>query len=401
LHGNASIVKAASRPLQRDTAGIIALARPLAAVFCVSVGVGLIFGFQPPLLAFVLERQGASSFQIGAITGISTIAVIVCGPLYPRLIARLGLRLAIIAGIGLAAVILLLMPAFQHLHAWFALRFLTGCALGLTWIASEIWLNLLASDRSRGTVMGIYATVFAAGVMAGPLLLQFTGTAGGRPFQIGALCLAVTLLPLLWVREPAAVHADQDAAMRLRDCLHSAPVVMLAALIAGLVESADISLLPVFGLQRGLRESAALLLVTVFLAGNVFLQLPIGRIADRLGRRRILAVCATVSMLGPPLLPALMHAPALLWPLLFLWGGTMYGFYTQGIALLGESFPARELAGANTTFVIVYCAGGVLGPGLGGLAMDRWNPYGLVVFLSAAAALLLLGLAASALRRGA
>ena len=39
----------------------------LAAVFCATMGVGLIFGFQPPLLALVLSRQGESSFAIGAL----------------------------------------------------------------------------------------------------------------------------------------------------------------------------------------------------------------------------------------------------------------------------------------------------------------------------------------------
>jgi hypothetical protein len=46
-------------------------------------------------------------------------------------------------------------------------------------------------------------------------------------------------------------------------------------------------------------------------------------------------------------------------------------------------------------FVVVYCAGGIVGPSLGGLAMDYWSPNGLLVFLSAAP--LLLG--ASLLRR--
>jgi MFS family permease len=170
---------------------------------------------------------------------------------------------------------------------------------------------------------------------------------------------------------------------------------MVAALIAGLVESAYVSLLPVFALLRGLDETSSLVLVTVFLAGNVILQLPIGRLGDRLGRLRVLALCAAVCVIGPILLSAVLGIPWLSWPLLLLWGGTMYGFYTQGIALLGESYPHAELADANTVFVVVYCAGGIVGPSLGGLAMDWWKPNGLLVFLSGAPLLL----AAPLLRR--
>ena len=44
---------------------------------------------------------------------------------------------------------------------------------------------------------------------------------------------------------------------------------------------ADLTLLPLFGLNAGIGERASLLLVTVFKAGNVILQTPIG-LLDRL-----------------------------------------------------------------------------------------------------------------------
>ena len=364
------------------------------AVFSATLGVGLIFGFQPPLLAFVLTRHGASSFAIGAVTSVGTIAVIALSPFYPRLIARFGPRLAILVGIGIAVATLLIMPFMTGLQGWMALRLATGCALGLAWIASEVWLNMLSEDQTRGTVMGIYTTVFAAGVMSGPLLLQFIGSTGSRPFYVGALCLASTALPLLLSRPTSRVERTPVQKRPLGQLLRAAPIVMLAALTAGLVESTDISLLPVFGLRRGLNESAALALVTVFLVGNVLLQLPISALADRFGRLRVLAFCGGTSVIGPLLLTSSLSTPWLLWPLLLLWGGTMYGFYAQGIALLGDSYPTEDLAAANSVFVVVYCLGGLVGPGLGGLAMDWWTPQGLVVFLSCVPLLLVVPLLA-------
>jgi MFS family permease len=371
----------------------------LRTVLYASLGVGLIFGFQPPLMALVLARQGASSFEIGAVTGIGTIAVITLGPFYPAAIARLGLRYAMITGIGIAVTMQLIMPLLASFQAWLVLRFATGCALGLAWIASEVWLNTLSTDQSRSKVMGLYITVFSAGVMAGPLLLQLTGTSGSRPFYVGAFCLALTALPLFHPGHTTSrVDREPHRKQRLLRILAVAPIAMLAALIAGLVESTDVSLLPVFGLRRGLNEHSSLYLVTIFLAGNVLLQLPIGSLADRFGRLRILVACATVSVIGPLLLGLLIGFAWVLWPLLFLWGGTMYGFYTQGIALLGESYPPEELSAANAVFVIVYCAGGIIGPSLGGVAMDLWAPNGLIAFLSGAPLLLAIPLVAAFLQ---
>jgi MFS family permease len=372
--------------------------RALTAVLSSSLGVGLTFGFQPPLIALVLSRAGSSSLAIGAVTSASLVAVILSGPLYPQLIARLGLRRSVIAGIGCGALILTLMPLMASVPFWFCLRCLTGCTLGLSWIASEIWLNTVSGADARGTVMGVYGTVFSLGTVAGPALLEFTGTRGWLPFGVGAAGLIVTLLPL------AALENTPSAAQRftplreLTGVIRAAPLVMLAALVAGLVESADLTLLPLFGLRGGFGERTALLLLAVFMAGNVVLQVPIGLLADRFGRRRLLGVCALVSALGPLLLQPFFVTPALLWPLLFVWGGTLYAFYSQGVAILGAQFPPALLATANTVFVMVYCLGGVIGPSAGGFALDRWPTHGLPVLLSSAALLLLAGLAMPATR---
>ena len=364
----------------------------LVAVFSSCLGVGLIFGFQPPLIAFTLSRLGYSSFAIGAVTASSLIAVILCGPFYPRAIIRLGLKRCIVSGILFAAALLLLMPLWPNVPVWLVLRFVAGCALGLVWIASEIWMNSVSGIESRGTVMGIYGTVFSIGIVAGPVLLEFTGTQGAKPFAIGAACLVLTLLPLAALRP--AVGAQVFTPLRgVAGVWQTAPIILLAALVAGLVESADLTLLPLFGTHAGLDERAALLLVAVFMAGNVVLQVPIGMLADRHGRRTLLGICAAASCIGPLLLKASLHTPLLLWPLLFVWGGTLYAFYSQGVALLGEEFAVENLPSANTLFVMVYCLGGVIGPSVGGIAMDAWPAQGLPLVLSGAALLMLGGVA--------
>jgi MFS family permease len=284
-----------------------------------------------------------------------------------------------------------------------ALRFAGGCALGLVWIASEIWMNNVSGTESRGAVMGIYGTVFSIGIVAGPILLEFTGTQGARPFAVGAACLILTLLPLAVLRRVNGAAQEFTPLRGLSGALRTAPIVMLAAFVAGLVESADLTLLPLFGIHAGLDEGAALLLVTVFMIGNVMLQLPIGLLADRLGRKFMLGICAATSCVGPLLLQRCLGTPMLLWPLLFVWGGTLYAFYSQGVALLGEEFAVENLPSANTLFVMVYCLGAVIGPSAGGIAMDLWPNGGLPALLSGAAALMLGGLALASLpsRRGA
>jgi predicted MFS family arabinose efflux permease len=90
-------------------------------------------------------------------------------------------------------------------------------------------------------------------------------------------------------------------------------------------------------------------------------------------------------VLGAALLPAVLGSPVLLWSLLFLWGGTIFAFYTVGLSLLGQSFPAGQFAAANASFIVLYELGSVTGPVIGGAAMDVMGPHGMLVMVGGAA----------------
>ena len=363
----------------------------LLAVLSTSLGIGVMFGFQPPLIALLLARKGTSASLIGLITAAGTLAVLVLGPSYPTAIRRYGLRGSIVGGIGCVIVLMMAMPFAAAPGYWLGLRFLSGAALGLTWIASEIWLNAASDSANRTTVMGLYGAVFAGGVALGPLLLELTGTNGIAPFAGGAIVLVVTVLPLLAQGAVPSWDAEGGARRRLGSYLVASPIIMLAAATAGLTESVVISLLPLLGLSTGMDEDTSLRMLVMFLAGNVLLQIPIAVLADRHGRWRMLTACALVSAIGPwLLLPAIGH-PAALAALMFVWGGTLYAFYSLGIALVGTYYAADDLVGANTVFVMTYCCGGMLGPVIAGAALDHYRGVGLVTVLSVAGMVLVLG----------
>ncbi|MCK5621827.1 MAG: MFS transporter, partial [Alphaproteobacteria bacterium] len=117
--------------------------------------------------------------------------------------------------------------------------------------------------------------------------------------------------------------------------------------------------------------------------GTTVMQLPIGWAADRLGRFHLLIACAVVGTVTPLLVPASLGNDFLLWPILFLWGGTTVSLYTLGLAMLGDRFGPDLLPAANAMMVIAYCVGGIVGPPVTGAAMEAWGmnamPYGLAL----------------------
>jgi len=237
---------------------------------------------------------------------------------------------------------------------------------------------------ARGSVMGAYAAVLAGGFVVGPVLLQITGTEGWLPILVAVAAIAGSALPLLLGLGLAPSVSAHHGASVMR-MLRSAFVVMVAAYAGGLTDSGVFVLLPIYGLRTGFDVPTSILLLTVFTAGNLLLQIPIGWIADRMSRRRVLLGCASVGVAGAALLPFFLKQPLLLWPLLFIWGGTVFAFYPVALSLLGQNVPANQFASANASFIVFYELGSISGPVVGGAAMDILGPQGLPLAVGAVA----------------
>jgi MFS family permease len=112
-------------------------------------------------------------------------------------------------------------------------------------------------------------------------------------------------------------------------------------------------------------------------------QYPLGMLADRFNRQTLLIICAATGVVGAALTPFLIATPPAMYVLLFLWGGIVMGIYTIGLTLVGERFKGAELASANAAYVMLYAAGLLAGPLVEGVALDLWNPNGLMAVLGA------------------
>ena len=339
---------------------------------------GLTIGLTVPLISLVLQRDGVGATLIGLNTAMSALAIVVIAPVLPRLIGVLGTLPSMFLGIAVSAGAILLFPVFPALPAWFGLRFVLGLGMAVHWVVGEAWINTIATEESRGRVIGTYVTLLAAGFAGGPLLVGFIGIDGATPFLVAAAIVAAAATPLAFARGVVPPMPARSPTGLVRIFRH-APTVMAAALAFGLADSPIFALLPIYSLASGLDQRTAVEMLSVFVAGNLVSQIPIGWLADKIDRRLILMACAAMGVAGPVALPFAIGSPLLLWPLLFVWGGTVVGLYTVGLTLLGQRFRAADLAGANVAFVTIYEIGSVAGPAAAGAAMDAWQPHGLVL----------------------
>jgi len=143
-----------------------------------------------------------------------------------------------------------------------------------------------------------------------------------------------------------------------------------------------ISFLPLYGMDVGLSEERALYLLMMFGIGGIVGQIPIGWLADRLDRMLLATVCTFLVVVTSLAMPFVISIHP--WHLLYMLvlGAVLGGVYTIALVILGEQFKGADLAAASALFGVMWGAGTVLGPQLGGLAYDQFPPHGIPLSLA-------------------
>jgi MFS family permease len=287
-----------------------------------------------PLLAIMLEHQGVPPWLNGLNASAQMVAILAVMPIAPALIGALGVVRVIAIGIVAMVCGLALLPVFPNVWAWFPIRFAIGLGAELVFIGGDIWINQLAEDRTRGRLIGVYGMFLHGGFAVGPLAIIAFGSDDWTVLYVAMAVVLSGLIPLVATMGEMPASEEKPRA-RLHHYIRVATTLMVAGLMFGLIDSSVVSLLPVYGLEKGLDEKSAAFLLTLF---------------------------------GEPLL---------VWPVMLTLGASLGSFYIVAMTMMGRRYRGADLIGVNTSFVFIWGVGAAVGPGLSGGSMDIFGPDGM------------------------
>jgi MFS family permease len=293
-----------------------------------------------PYLSIYIVALGASATQLGLVNSLGMAVAGLAGPFTGWLIDRYGPRSFYLVGIGLLGICYL---TYGLAQSWE----ITFLAMACYWLGYSISGHSCATicgnclvNRDRATAMMLCETV-AAGVLgiAGPLLGALIVTSAGhvdpgsiRPLFFIAFGVTVVTFAMVWalvsprrwgsavnprdfVREMFEVmghrsHLKRWLVISAITGLPNGMVFAFAQVYAHEVKGAD-------GFTLGLMTAAAA-------AGSILLAVPLGRLADRVGRKRVLYLtipgfCASCLVL--------VWAPS---PIFLILAGAMQSFFFLG-----------------------------------------------------------------------
>jgi predicted MFS family arabinose efflux permease len=258
------------------------LNRALVLLFVASFGAMTGFYLLLSVVPLYAESVGAGGIGAGLVTG-ALMAATVAGELaVPRLVARLGSRVVLAAGLVLLGAPALALPASDTLAAILAVSVVRGLGFAIVVVVAGALVAALVPGERRGEGLGLFGIVVGVpGVAALPLGVWLVGELGYLAvFVAGALTAlaGLVVVPGLPGRAPAGEPAVGIlAGLRSPTLVRPAASFAATAMAAGVV----VTFLPL-AVGQG---SAGLAAVALFVqaAGSTLSRWWAGRFGDRHG----------------------------------------------------------------------------------------------------------------------
>lgn len=361
-----------------------------AAISCIGI-VGMSFGLGLPLLAMSLEVMTGSGLVIGVNAFSAALSTVIAAPFAPLILSKFPARPLLISCLLVTAFSFIFYRMVPSVPLWLVMRFISGFAITILFVASETWINQLAPNHLRARLLSVYSIALAGGFGIGGLLVAYLGISGWAPFVAGAVICLGGIIPLL-VPGPQLIppKSNETSPWLLFSFFGKAPRIMMAALAFGAIETAATHFTPVWALRSGMEEHYALRLISVGAIGIIALQFPIGWLGDKFDRYRLLQLCALATLLAPILMWLVIDQSALaLYLIYFFYVGIGEGLYILALVLVGQKFSKNNLAAASAAIVLMYGVGSILSPLVIGPLMDIFDPNGAMFGLAGFALLYL------------
>lgn len=347
---------------------------------------GMSQGLLLPLLSIMLERSGVSSDMNGLNSAAMYIGIFCTMFFIERPVKRYGYRNVIVAGIAIVSMAGILFPLTESLAVWFVLRLLVGVGDSALHYTTQLWIVSSSPAEGRGKYISFYGMAYGIGFSVGPLGINLLPLGKAVPFLTTSAIFVVVLLLVLRLRNeyPEPIKKDAARENRFMATYRIAWFVLIPGLLYGLMESSMNSSFPLYGLRIGLEGHWISLLLLAFGVGSLVLQLPLGMLSDRIGRKPVLIVCGLTGALAFLAIPAAGSQVAVLFLLFAVAGGVVGSFFTLGLAYAADILPRAMLPTANVIASIHFSIGSMMGPTLGGYGIRYVSIHSIFLFLGAA-----------------
>jgi len=253
------------------------------------------------------------------------------------------------------------------------MRVLIGFCFSGIYVVAESWLNDAATNETRGQALSAYVIVQMIGIVSAQFLLNFADVGGYILFVTMSVLVSLSFLPILMSISAAPVFRTSKP-MRLRELYQVSPLGTVGIFLLGAILATLYGMMPVYGTAKGLNVSQISILVGLMYLGALMLQYPIGRISDRMDRRRLVIYITVIGTIGTLIGIPFLNNVSVLYTLSFFAGGLASPLYSLLIAYTNDYLEPGDMASASGALIFLNGLGAIGAPIFAGLLMARWGP---------------------------
>lgn len=328
------------------------------------------------LLPLRAVEEGWSTLVVSMIATGYAIAFTAACIATPRLVKRLGHVRVFGVLTTLMAMSMILHALIVHPVAWVLIRAMAGFSIAGGYMVIESWLNERASNESRGSLFSLYMIICMVGATAGQYVVPLGNPTGPELFMVCALLYSLALLPTAL----SAAQSPQpltEAKFDVAGLFRRSPAAMVGSLLVGTMSGAWFALAPVYASRTGLSSVEGATMLAAATVGGALLQFPLGRMSDRMDRRRVMvlagligaAACLTAFTFGTGNLSIFLAAA-------FALGGAVFPVYALNVAHANDHARPDEFVEVSGGIMITFGVGTMIGPLATGTVMDLTGPSG-------------------------
>jgi len=340
-------------------------------------------GLHSLLLPMRGTYEGYSETVLGFF-GTSWAAGFVLGCIFSRrLVKRMGHVRAFSGFISIVAITALLTGIFVNPTFWLLSRAVTGFGAAATAMIIESWLNERATNESRGMIFSLYISITLIGIVGGQMAVAFTDIHTPILFMVAGIFYCVAMLPTL-ISTAQAPRPLSEISLDLAALYRNSPVSFV-----GIANGAWGTLGAVFGAKAGLSAGDIALMMTITIFAGAAMQMPAGRMSDRMDRRYVLAILSGIAWLAGIqmfLLEPMNVITVLI--LIGVYGAAANSLYPIAVAHANDFAKPSEFLNVSGGLLLLYGIGTVIGPSIGGPIMQYMGPYALFGVTAGAHALI-------------
>lgn len=323
-----------------------------------------------------MDQANISKTLIGLVNTAYYIGAILSAISAHRIVSRVGHTRSFTFFASIMAGTILCYELTTDLYLWSLLRFSQGFSYYSILMIIESWLNEKSDSSIRSMVLGVYETVFYLAFAIGALLLN-VGSGFAHTTILSAIFLLLAIIPISFTKisTPAI---PETRTISFPSLFTISPLALIGGLISGFIVNGFFSMTPAYTSSLSFNVQQTSIFLTCAMLTGFLVQLPIGHLSDRFGRRLALLVTSAITCVAAISGVFFVNFPLLEYISAAIFGLGAFSLYPLSLARAHDVLPPNSSlrVEVSRSMIFAYGLGALIAPLSLGMALESLGSIG-------------------------